>query len=227
MTAGAWGAVVLGMSFPTTAEGERGSYLAGELEQSVASDGFVAAGRIAAGNAFLRGLARYTVLETAFQGWIALPAPLLLAWKGGHRNVWNWSGAYRAERLDVTTGFPLPFPATAADNLMELRMELRWRGNAWAPELGWTAVVFSHVGAVWNQGRRLSRVHFISALGAGLWWHIGGQRTERWSLRAELAYTPTLRRLVPRLWMEFGGSELVFHRYRLPRILGVPSAPEP
>ncbi len=224
VTTGAWGAVTLGLSFPRTAEGERGSYLAGELEQSVAAQSFFLSGRIAAGNAFLRRQARYTVLETSVQGWVALVPPLLLAWQGRHQNVWNWE-AYRAERLDVLTGFPLPFPGPAADNLLELRTELRWRGSALLPELGWTAVLFSHFGAVWNQGTQLARVRFLRALGAGLWWHLGGQSTERWSLRAEVAFIPSLSRLVSRLWVELGGTERRLHHYRFPRILGAPLTP--
>lgn len=226
VTTGAWGAVTLGLSFPKQAEGERGSYLAGELEQSVAAADFFFAGRIAAGNAFLGRVAHYTVLETAIQGWLALPAPFLLAWQGRHQNVWNW-GLYRAERLDVLTGFPYPFPGPTADNLMELRTELRWRGNAVGRELSWTVVLFSHLGSVWNQGTPVARARFLTALGAGLWWHAGGQTTERWSLRAEAAYVPLLRRIVPRLWVELGGTERVLHRYRFPRILGMPLTAEP
>ncbi|MDW8225979.1 MAG: hypothetical protein RMK93_08185 [Bacteroidota bacterium] len=223
---GAWGAVICGLGFPSPHGGERFTYLAGELEQSVARKHLLLSGRIAAGNAFAQRAARYTVLETALAGWLSLAPPLLLAWNGRHQNVWNWD-AYRAERLDALTGFPTLFPSTATDNRLELRTELRWRGNPITPEIGWTALFFHHIGTLWNQGTQLSNAHFRNATGFGFWLHVGGTQTLRWSLKPEIAYTHTLRRFLPLLHTELTTDVEHLHRYRLPRLLGAPLTEEP
>jgi hypothetical protein len=217
---GAWGAVTLALGFPTTGDGERCSYLAGELEQSGATSRLLLAGRIAAGNAFAQRLARYTLLETALRGWLLLPAQLTLAWEGQQRTIWNWS-AYRAERLDLLADFPLPFPQKAAENVLRFRTELRLRGYPLAPELALGAFLFYHGGTLWNQGTPLARTRFRNATGIGAELFAGGVRTPLSALRLELAYVFSLRRFLPRLQIGIVPPQRYLHRYRFPEPLGL------
>lgn len=224
---GAWGAVTLGLGIPVTADGERLSYIAGELEQSANDGCLLVTGRIAAGNAFAQRIPRYTTLEIALSGWLAMdPTPLVLSWEGQHQNVWNWP-SYRVERLDWLSGFPAPFPSKGGDNRATWRTELRWRGKPLCPELGWSASLFHHLGTVWNQGTPLTRAHFRSALGIGLRLHVEGRHTPPWQFRAEAAYNWTLQRLLLMLQVGLSPSPLALHHYRLPRLLGMPLTSPP
>lgn len=224
---GAWGAVTLGLGIPITADGERFSYLAGELEQSAGSGCFLVMARIAAGNAFSRRIPRYTTLALALSGWLTIaPTPLALAWEGQHQNVWNWP-AYRVERLDWFSGFPAPLAGRGADNRTICRIELRWRGRQLCPELGWTASLVYYLGALWNQGTLLARTRFHSALGTGLWLHLEGRHSPPWHIRAEVLYNWTLRRLLPMLQLELTTPLPLLHHYRLPQLLGTPLSPPP
>jgi hypothetical protein len=225
LVTGAWGAVSLGLSIPTSAGGDRSSYLAGELEQSAVGQHFLLAGRIAAGNAFTRGIARYTLFELSSSGWLFLPASLALLWNGWHQNVWNWP-AYRAERLDVFTGFPAPFPSRAADNVQQLRIELRRRGWRLTPDFAWGVALFHCLGSLWNQGTPLARTSFTNATGLSLSLFVGGVRLRPWQLTAELAYHYSSRRVLPVLRAEFG-YPVLFHRYRFPEPLGQAPSAEP
>ncbi len=224
---GAWGAVTLGIGFPIGPTGERLSYIGGELEQSLGKEWLLLSGRIAAGNAFVQRIPRYTALETSLSGWLAFPAtPLLLFWEGYHCNVWNWP-AYRAERLDFLSGFPAPFPSPAADNRMELRTELRWRGKAFEREADWTLSLFHHVGTIWNQGIRLTHARFQNVVGAGIRMHIGRKHLLQWGIRAEVGYSFTLHRVLPTLRIELSDLPKTLHRYRLPQPLGKPQVAAP
>ncbi|MEN3027030.1 MAG: hypothetical protein ABDH31_04890 [Chlorobiota bacterium] len=224
---GAWGAVTLGIGVPTGPAGELVSYIAGELEHSATLSSYaLIAGRIAAGNAFANRLPRATTLELSFTGWGYLFPPLLLQWEGRHQNVWNWLG-YRAERLDVLTGFPAPFPSAGTDNRTTLRTKLCWRGRLILPELGWYAALTYYLGALWNQGTKITRLQWRNAISTTLGLHVGGRWTLRWVLAAELAYSPTLRRFFALLRTEIPTTSWQFHRYRPPYPLGAPLTEEP
>jgi hypothetical protein len=214
---GAWGAVTLGIGFPTPDGGERLSYLAGELEQSGLLLGGRAFGalRIAAGNAFIARQARYTLLQTAAHGWYRWSPHLLLCAELRQQTLWNWE-RFAQYRLDVLSDFPvLPFPGPAAENAIQLRTELRSLGTLpLLPALGWRAGIVSYAGSTWAQGVKLRSTRWSRAFGLAL-----GLSPRRhggaWELSGELLFVPPQRwrgvlslRLLPDLY--------AFHRYRLP-----------
>ncbi len=214
---GAWGAVTLGIGFPTPDGGERLSYLAGELEQSglLLSGRAFGAFRIAAGNAFIARQARYTLLQTAARGWYRWSPNLLLCAELRQQTLWNWE-RFAQYRLDVLSDFPvLPFPGPAAENAIQLRTELRSLGKLpLLPVLGWRAGVVSYAGSTWTQGVQLRSTRWSRAFGLALGLsprrHAGA-----WEFSGELLFVP------PQQWRGMLSLRLLpdlyaFHRYRLP-----------